>query len=289
MPHHLIQQRRLDRVDQLLVQVGRVRRSRVAAPLADPLGDQRPQAFGDRGRAGGGGRVRGNVRVAADRRGPRSPRAPGRCAARGRCPATAATSGTRACPPATPRPGSRRRTRSRKCSARSGDVVHAVAQRRQVDRVDVEAEEQVVAEPAVADRGATGRRAWPRRSAHRPAAARSPPTGMHLLPLQHAQQLRLHRQRDVGRVRRGTRCRRRPARADPSRGLSAPVNAPFTWPKSSLSTRFGFSAATWTRQERLAAPRAVGVNRAGDQFLAGAALAGDEHACRRSARPGRCA
>ena len=48
------------------------------------------------------------------------------------------------------------------------------------------------------------------------------------------------------RVRRGRRCRRRPARAGPAAPASAPVNAPLTWPNSSLSTRFGLSAATWT-------------------------------------------
>ena len=102
--------------------------------------------------------------------------------------------------------------------------------------------------------------------------------GQHFLPLEHAEQLHLHRQRDVGEFVEehgaavGEREQARRA------ACSAPVNAP-----SDVAEQFALDEVRVQRrdvdgQERLAAPRAVGVDRAGDEFLAGAALAGDEHA-----------
>ena len=64
----------------------------------------------------------------------------------------------------------------------------------------------------------------------------------------------------------------------PARGWSAPVNAPRTWPNSSLSASVGIEGGDVHRHERPAAPAAVAVNRPGDQLLAGAALAGEHHA-----------
>ena len=57
-----------------------------------------------------------------------------------------------------------------------------------------------------------------------------------------AQQLRLQRRAAARRSRRGTACRRRPPRRARARSPTAPVNAPRTWPKSSLSRRFSASA-----------------------------------------------
>ncbi len=59
---------------------------------------------------------------------------------------------------------------------------------------------------------------------------------------------------------------------------SAPVNAPFLWPNSSLSTRFCVSAPQLTGHERHVGPLALDEERAGDHFLAGAGLAEDQHA-----------
>ena len=57
----------------------------------------------------------------------------------------------------------------------------------------------------------------------------------------------------------------------------APVKEPRTWPKSSLSSRLSLSALQfWTTNGRSRA-RAVVMERAGDQLLAGAVLAGDQH------------
>ena len=63
----------------------------------------------------------------------------------------------------------------------------------------------------------------------------------------------------------------------PRRCASAPVNAPFSWPNSSDSSRSAGIADGVERDEGLAGARAVLVQRARDQLLAGAGLAGDQH------------
>jgi hypothetical protein len=62
----------------------------------------------------------------------------------------------------------------------------------------------------------------------------------------------------------------------PLRWLTAPVNAPFSWPNSSDSSRFSGSAAQLSLTSGCGARRVV-VNGAGDQFLAGAGFAADQH------------
>ena len=70
----------------------------------------------------------------------------------------------------------------------------------------------------------------------------------------------------------------RPASANrPLRALTAPVNAPRVWPKSSDSSSGVGSAAQLTGTNGSAAATELAVNRAGDQLLAGAALAADQH------------
>ena len=64
----------------------------------------------------------------------------------------------------------------------------------------------------------------------------------------------------------------------PMRSAEASVNAPFTWPNSSLSRMFSLRAAQLSATNGLLLPRAVLVDRLGDQFLAGAGLALDQHA-----------
>ena len=108
-----------------------------------------------------------------------------------------------------------------------------------------------------------------------------------LAGLQHAQHLGLRRQRSCRRSRRGRACRRRRARTGRACGAVAPVNAPRSWPNSSLSISSGGIAAQLTLTNGLSRQRAVAVDRARDQLLAGAALAGDQHARCGSARPSR--
>ena len=68
--------------------------------------------------------------------------------------------------------GSARRSAARKCAAERPDVLAALAQRRQADLDRVEAEQQVLAEPAGRHLGARGRR-WSRRGCARRLAARA--------------------------------------------------------------------------------------------------------------------
>ena len=80
------------------------------------------------------------------------------------------------------------------------DVLGALAQRRQVDLEDVEAEEQIVAESAPRRRGAPGPGASPARMRMLQRLRLIAADRQHLVVLQHAQQLDLHRQRDVGQL-----------------------------------------------------------------------------------------
>ena len=61
----------------------------------------------------------------------------------------------------------------------------------------------------------------------------------------------------------------------------APVNAPFSWPKSSLSMSVGASAAQFTLTSGACATRAQLVERAREELLAGSGLAEQEHGRRR--------
>ena len=69
------------------------------------------------------------------------------------------------------------------------------------------------------------------------------------------------------------------SRKAPFRSLTAPVNAPRTWPNSSLSISSAGIAAQLTGCERFAAAMTVVVNSACHELLAGSCLAGNEH-CR---------
>ena len=64
----------------------------------------------------------------------------------------------------------------------------------------------------------------------------------------------------------------------PMRSVEASVNAPRTWPNSSLSRMFSLKRGAVQRHERLVLARAVLMDRLGDQFLAGAGFALDQHA-----------
>jgi hypothetical protein len=58
---------------------------------------------------------------------------------------------------------------------------------------------------------------------------------------------------------------------------SAPVKLPFSWPNSSLSISFGEMAPQLTARKCSPRPPAQVVDGLRDDFLAGAALAGDQH------------
>ena len=72
-----------------------------------------------------------------------------------------------------------------------------------------------------------------------------PPTRSNSPLLQHAQQLRLHRRRHVADLVEEERAA--VGQLEAARALPiAPVNAPFSWPKSSLSSSVSGSAAQFT-------------------------------------------
>ena len=102
--------------------------------------------------------------------------------------------------------------------------------------------------------------------------------------LQHAQELHLRRRRHLGDLVEEQRA----AMGELEAALPAidrrPVNAPFSWPKISLSSSVSGIAAqlmatNWNRRAR-----AELVDRLRDELLAGARLAPDEHRCRRRRR-----
>ena len=100
---------------------------------------------------------------------------------------------------------------------------------------------------------------------------------LELVLLEHAQHLRLRLERHVADLVEEAACRRRPPRTCPRGARSAPVKAPFSCPKSSLSTSSRLIAAQFIATNGLRAARAAVVERLRDQLLAGAALAADEH------------
>ena len=63
----------------------------------------------------------------------------------------------------------------------------------------------------------------------------------------------------------------------PTRCSSAPVKLPLRWPNNSLSIRLSGNAPQLMATNGISAAVALVVDRPGDQFLAGAGFAGDEH------------
>ena len=130
--------------------------------------------------------------------------------------------------------------------SRSGGSVH-------LD--DREAVVEILAErrrarPRRADRGSSRRRRARRRLAlaRRRAACTSP-------RLEHAQQLRLQRERQLADLVEEQRAAVRLARTRPGDRACAPVKAPRSWPKSSLSTSVSLAAPQSNDDERAALAR----------------------------------
>ena len=63
----------------------------------------------------------------------------------------------------------------------------------------------------------------------------------------------------------------------PSCGLSAPVNAPFSWPKSTLSTRVSGKGRAVDDYEVVLGPSAVVVYRPCEDLLSGACFARNQY------------
>jgi len=156
------------------------------------------------------------------------------------------------------------------------DVVAPLAQRRQVNLEDVQAKKQIVAKRPLGDLALQvlmRRRQYPDAQGVRLIAA----DGRHLVVFQDAQELHLHRHRDVGQfveedgaaVRQRQQARLRLCRAR---------ERAFDVAKEFALDEIRIERGDVNREEGPLAPRAVAMHGAGDQLLARAALAGDEHA-----------
>ena len=156
------------------------------------------------------------------------------------------------------------------------DVAPALAEGRQLEVEDGEAVEEILAQGrarGLGQHGAGGRgddARGDRRSSWLPRRARSVPS------------CRTRRSlvwRAGSRSPISSRKSVPPAAASkrPSRRALAPVKAPLSWPKSSLSTSVAGKAAMFTATKGAPWRAAVLVDGARHQLLAGAALAGDEH------------
>ena len=73
-----------------------------------------------------------------------------------------------------------------------------------------------------------------------------PPTGSTSLCSSTRSSFTCTGQRNVGQLVEEDGAAVGQGRAGRARAWAAPVNAPLTWPNSSLSTRLGLRAATWT-------------------------------------------
>ncbi len=125
--------------------------------------------------------------------------------------------------------------RAQEVLGEQGHVLAALAQRRQRHGDHVQPIVEVLAEPPLLTSAARSRlRRGDERTSTLLVASAEP---LELALLQHAQQLGLDRRAAARRSRRGTACRRGPARTGPPSAAAAPVNAPFSWPNSSDSSR----------------------------------------------------
>ena len=163
------------------------------------------------------------------------------------------------------------RRRARKWRDQRRNVVEPLAQRRQADRHDVEAVEQILAEQALADQLAQVA-VGGGDDADIGADRRAPADRGELALLQHAQQPGLRLERHVADLVEEQRAALRPARSARPRAGSAPVKAPRSWPNSSLSISSRGIAAMLMATNGPAAALAVIVQRARHQLLAGAAI-----------------
>ena len=117
-----------------------------------------------------------------------------------------------------------------------GDVLGALAQRRQPQRHDVEPEEQVLAEQALLDQGAQVL-VGGGDDAHVGLDRRAAADGRVFALLQHAQQPRLRLHRHVADLVEEQRAALGLLEAAGRARVCAPVKAPFSWPNSSDSIR----------------------------------------------------
>ena len=155
------------------------------------------------------------------------------------------------------------------------NVLAPIAQRRQLHLDDVEAVVEVAAE-AAGGRLRRADRGWSRRSrARRPAARRAT---RRAAPRRARARAAASPARDGGSSPISSRKSVPPSASSNRPGLLsvAPVNAPRTWPNSSLSNSVSTTAEQLTVTKRRSRRGPDLMQRARDELLAGAGLAGDE-------------
>ena len=154
-------------------------------------------------------------------------------------------------------------------------VVDTLAQRGQAQPHALQAVEEVGAELALGDQpievlvGGGDRRARPRRSA-------VPAHALDLALLERAQDLGLHARSGMSPISSRKSVPSRASSKRPGLARTAPVNAPRSWPNSSDSSRPSGIAAQFTGTNGPSLRALEPVDGAGQDFLAGAALALDE-------------
>src|SRR5262249_4050464 len=154
-------------------------------------------------------------------------------------------------------------------------VVAALAERRQMHGEDVEPIEQVLADATGRNRVlevSIGRRD----EAHVAAQGRRTAYALELALLQDAQELGLYGQRQLADLVEEQRAGRGQLEAPRLLAVGARERAALVAEELRLQQRLGQGGAV-DGQEGTVGPAARGVNRARDDFLAGAALAGDQH------------
>ena len=176
---------------------------------------------------------------------------------------------------------------SRKCCASSSTSLPRARSGGSSMLDDVDAVVEVLAE-ALAPRPPSRGRGWSRRRcARRTATSSSPPTGRTVRSCSARRSFGCIVERHLADLVEEERAAAWPARTGPRASLRASVKAPCTWPKSSLSSSASGIAAQLTATKGRLLRRLRAMERARDELLARAALAGDEHRRRRSRRRGR--
>ena len=161
----------------------------------------------------------------------------------------------------------------------------AVAQRRQRQVHDVEPVEEVLAEPPGVDLAARSRLV-PAMMRTSTGCGRVAADGPHCLSSITRSSFDLERHGQLADLVEEERAAVRRRRRGPWFACTAPVKAPRTWPKSSLSSRVSGMAPQFTATKRPSRRGLAGVDGARDQLLAGAALAGDQHVAGGGRAPG---
>ena len=165
------------------------------------------------------------------------------------------------------------------------EVPGALAKRRELQDRDREPVEEVFAEPAGGD--LLGQRAVRRGDdAHVDLDRLGGADADDLAFLEHAQQLHLRGAGQLAELVEEERAAVGGLEVALALAAFAPVNAPFSWPKSSDSTSSAGIAPQFTAMKVPLAPRARAVDGAREQLLAGAGLALDEHRARCGPRRG---